>query len=406
MRTRLYATLAIAAALCPHPRLAAADGWLQFRGNDTRSAAPEAAPPTELDAGRHIAWRAPLPGRGLASPIVVGDRVFVTAASTADQSRLHVLCFGAEGGELLWDRAFWATGRTVCHEKTCVAAPTPASDGEHIYALYSTNDLICLDLDGNLKWLRGLMQDYPNASNSLGLATSPVIAGGTLVAQIENDADSFAAGIDLITGENKWKISRTRRANWTSPLVLPGGTVVLQGSAGLTAIDAASGRERWVYGEGAATIPSSVAAGDGSVLYAPSNGLTAMRPSPDGNTPDIVWQKGTLRPGTASPVIAGDKLLVLNSAGVLIASESDTGETLWKTRLEGPFSGSPVVAGDRYLYIASERGGLLQCVDLDGEEGRVTGTIELGETILGTPALAGDALYVRSDGHLWKIAEK
>ena len=334
----------------------------------------------------------------------MGDRVLVTAASTADQSRLHILCFSAADGTMLWDRQFWATGRTMCHKKTCIAAPTPASDGRHIYALYSTNDLICVDLDGNLKWLRGLMQDYPNASNSLGLATSPVIAGGTLVVQVENDADSFAAGIDLSDGTNKWKIPRTKRANWTSPVLLPSGVVALQGSAGISAVDAASGKVLWTFDEGASTVPSSVAAADGSVLYVPSNGLTALEPSSGDKAPEILWQEGTLRPGTASPVISGDKLLVINKAGVLNAADKMTGERLWKTRLEGPFSGSPVVSG-HFLYIAAERKGLLQCADLSGDEGKVVGSIELGETILGTPALAGDALYIRSDGHLWKIAK-
>lgn len=377
--------------------------WLQFRGTDSRSSA-KAKLPTALDAEKHIAWKSALPGRGLSSPLIIGDRVFVTAASTADQSRLEILCFNAGDGKRLWRRQFWATGRTISHEKTCNAAPSPASDGKHIFALYSSNDLICVDLDGNLKWLRGLMQDYPNASNSLGLASSLVISDGVLVAQIENDSDSFAAGIDLATGVNKWKINRTKRANWSSPVVLPGGVVALQGSAGLSGIKASTGEELWSFNEGASTTPSSLPSADGKTLYVPSHGLTAIALRPDNNTPEIVWQEGTLRPGTASPVAAGDKLLVLNKAGVLNAARLKDGERLWKTRLEGPFSGSPVVAGD-FLYVAAERNGLLQSVDLRGEEGKVTGSIALGETILGTPAISGNALFVRSDGHLWKISE-
>lgn len=385
---------------------AVADGadWLQFRGTDSLSSA-NAELPTALDGKTHIAWKSALPGRGLSSPLIVGDRVFVTAASTADQSRLEILCFSASDGKQLWRRQFWATGRTICHEKTCNAAPSPASDGKHIFALYSSNDLICVDLDGNLKWLRGLMHDYPNASNSLGLATSLVMSDGVLIAQIENDSDSFAAGIDTATGVNKWKISRTKRANWSSPVVLPGGVVALQGSAGISGIKASTGEELWSFSEGAATTASSLPSADGKTLYVPSNGLTAIALREDNNTPEIVWQEGTLRPGTASPVASGDKLLVLNKAGVLNAARLSDGERLWKTRLEGPFSGSPVVSGD-FLYVAAERKGLLQCVDLRGEEGTVSGTIELGETILGTPALSGDALFVRSDGHLWKISNR
>ena len=100
----------------------------------------------------------------------------------------------------------------MTHTKTSVAASSPASDGERIYALYSSNDLICLDLEGNLKWLRGLTSDYPNASNSLGMASSVVIAAGTVVVQVENDSESFAAGIDPDTGINRWKIDRPKKA--------------------------------------------------------------------------------------------------------------------------------------------------------------------------------------------------
>ena len=384
---------------------ASAGDWLQFRGSDSSGVARDEAPPTALDAEQHIAWKTALPGRGLSCPLVIGDRVILTHASSADQSRLGVSCFSASDGKKIWSRQFWATGRTMCHKKTCVAAPTPASDGTHIYALFSSNDLICLDLDGNLKWLRGLMQDYPNASNSLGLASSPVISGNTLVVQIENDSDSFAAGIDLATGANRWKVPRPKRANWSSPIVLKGGAVALQGSDGLNAIDAATGRELWAFASGASTVPSSAPSPDGATIYVPSDGLTALRPTATENTPATLWQQGPLRPGTASPIAHGDKVYVINSAGVLNAAAATTGERLWRIRLEGPISGSPVIAGE-HLYIAAERKGLLQCVDLRGDEGKVTGSIELEDTILGTPAVAGDALYIRSDGNLWKIANK
>ena len=194
--------------------------------------------PTELSE-KTLAWKVALPGRGLGSPILVGDRVFVTAASGPDQKQLHILCFSAKDGSPIWEQRFWATGRTMSHKKTNVAAPTPASDGERIYALYSSNDLICLNLDGNPVWMRGLTLDYPNASNSLGMASSPMVAGDTLVAQIENDSESFAAGFDLLSGENKWKQDRPKAANWTSPTILQIGddkVVALQSSKGIVGV--------------------------------------------------------------------------------------------------------------------------------------------------------------------------
>lgn len=135
------------------------------------------------------------------------------------------------------------------------------SDGERIFALFSSNDLFCLDLDGNMLWLRGLMRDYPNASNGLGMSASPVVGDGVLVAQIESDGEAFALGIDVLTGLNRWKMERPRRANWTSPLTTKGPTgklqVALQSSAGVQMIEAETGREIWNYKGRAATIPSS-----------------------------------------------------------------------------------------------------------------------------------------------------
>ncbi len=375
--------------------------WKQFRGNrvDGIGEALDTYPAT----GFAKAWTVDLPGRGLSSPIIVDGNVIVTAASGPEQKRLHVLCFDEKTGAQKWERQFWATGRTMCHEKTCVAAPTPASDGKRIFVLYSSNDLLCLDLEGNLQWLRGLTVDYPNASNSLGLATSPVIVGDTLVAQIENDSESFAAGLDPETGANKWKIDRTKRANWCSPVVIGDGTVVLQGSAGLDGIEAASGQILWSYKSGASTIPSSTVSAEG-IVYTPSNGLTALKPNAS-STPDQVWEVGKLRPGTASPIVIGERVFTINGANVLDAAETATGKELSSTRLEGPISGSPVAAGNR-IYVFAERKGLGQIVDVSGEgEAKITGTIELEDTILCTPALANGAVYVRSDRHLWKLVE-
>lgn len=383
-------------------QIASGEDWLQFRGNDHRGISLKSETPTNLSKN-NIAWKTPLPGRGLSSPIVTGNRVFLTASSTTDQSRLHVICANKDNGEIEWERQFWATGRTICHEKTCVAAPTPVSDGKNIYALYSSNDLICLDLDGNLKWIRGLMQDYPNASNSLGLASSPIIVDGTLIVQIENDSDSFVSGINLKDGSNIWKLARTKKANWTSPIRLNDKEVAIQGSEGITCVSAKSGTVQWSYNEGASTIPSSVTSADSAILYVPSNGITAIKPRKDNNTPEIVWQESQLRPGTSSPIIVGDNIYIINRAGVLNAAKKDTGERLWRLRLEGPFSGSPV-SSNGHIYVASERKGVFQSIDINGKEGMLRGSIELGETILGTPAIANNSIFIRSDGHLWKIS--
>jgi outer membrane protein assembly factor BamB len=151
---RLSLSFAIALAPCA----ATADDWRQFRGSDSSGVSSEASLPTKLNAAT-LQWKSPLPGRGISGPIVVGDRVVLTASSGYRDDELHILCFSASTGEQLWERRFKATGRTICHEVMSMATPQPCSDGERIYATYSCNDVVCLDLDGNLIWYRGMGLD-------------------------------------------------------------------------------------------------------------------------------------------------------------------------------------------------------------------------------------------------------
>ncbi len=398
-----FSTIALFALLASSPSTAHAD-WLQFRGPNSNGYIEGANPPTALSK-ETIAWSVELPGRGLSSPIVVGDNVIVTCASGPDQRQLHIYSFDNKSGEIRWHRQFLATGRTMTQSKTCVAAPSPASDGKRIYALFSSNDLYCFSLDGDLLWMRSLTLDYPNASNSLGLASSPIIAGNRLIVQIENDSDSFAAGLNLESGINEWKIARPKAANWTSPTVLKSKNqlvVALQSSKGVLGVLPATGSEVWNFTSGASTIPSGAAAGD--KLYIPSNGLTAIQTSDvSGEEPKKLWNEGQQRPGTASPLIVGEKIFVINGAGVLTCADRSTGERLWRLRLKGPFSGSPISSGP-YLFIFNEQG-VGQCVDISTKEGKIVSEVDLKETILGTAAISGKGLYIRSDGHLWKLAK-
>lgn len=367
--------------------------WPQFRGPNASAVSTEAKTPGD---DLKVAWSADLPGRGLSAPIVVGDRVFVTCSSGPGQETLHVFCFNAADGSKRWERAMRTTGRTMTHNKTCVAANTPCSDGDHVFALFSSNDLFAFDLDGKLLWLRGLTYDYANASNSLGMSQSPVVVDGTLVVQSENDSESFAAGLDVATGRNKWKLERPKAANWSSATVWK-NVVALQSSKGILAVEPATGKTVWDYSDGASTIPSSV--GTGEALYAVSHGITALAPEKGAVTQ--LWRNEKLNPGTASPLVLGDSIYVVNGAGVLIKASLKNGDEAWKLRLKGPFSGSPVAAGKR-IYIVNERG-IFQVIDPEAPEGKVLKEIELKETVLTTPAISGGAVYLRSDAKLWKL---
>ncbi len=378
--------------------------WPQFRGPNGNGVSDETSIPTALSASESLAWKAELPGQGLSSPIIIGERVFVTCSGGLRQQRLSVICLNAEDGKRMWERQFWATGRTMCHEKTSVAAPTPASDGQHVVAMFSSGDIVCLDLDGNLRWFRGMGRDYPNASNSLGMSSSLVVVDGVVIAQVENESESFTAGLDLETGVNRWKLDRPRKSNWTSPIVLKQGdrqVVALQSSKGVTAVEPSTGKAVWEYADGTSVVPSS--APSGGVLYVPSHGLTALEPGVGAEKPKQLWQASQLRPGTPSPIAMGEKVFVLSDGGILTCAEKATGKRLWQLRLKGPFSATPVAAGE-FLYCVNEKG-LAQVVDTSKPEGAVTNELDLGEKILSTPSISHGAIYFRTETRLWKIGK-
>ena len=384
---------------------ARADDWRQFRGNESSGVSTEPNLPVQLDEAETLKWKTPLPGRGLSGPVVVGDRVFLTASSGYRDDRLHVLCFSVATGELQWDRQFKATGRTVCHDSMCMATPQACSDGERIYAYYSCNDVVCLDLDGNLVWYRGLGFDYPNASSSLGMSSSPVVVNGTLVLQLDTESESFVAGLDALTGETLWKLDRERSAVYASPaLYHPSDSaapqVVLHSRKSLLSIDPRTGNSNWEVAQSCGSVSSTTVAGD--LLVSPLNELSVLRPIGASGTPEKVWSDARLTPDTPTPVAYENRVYVLKGS-VLTCADLKTGKIAWRLRLDCKGAYASPLAGNGHLYLVDENG-VLQTVRLEGTKGEVASRLELGEAIMGTPALAGGALYLRSDKHLWKFA--
>lgn len=378
------------------PAVVQAADWLQFRGPGGTGVAQGSALPTSLSESE-IAWKSPLPGRGISSPLVIGDRLYLTASSGSEQDRLHVMCLKASDGTKVWERQFWATGRTMTHAKICVATSTPCSDGRRIYAAFSSNDVLCLDLEGGLVWMRGLTRDYPNASNSLGMASSPVVVGDTLVFPVESDSESFAVGINTEDGSNRWKIARPKQSNWTSPVAVEGGVVLLSG-AGVSVVDPATGKEKWVFGGGSST--SSVTYAEGA-LYVPAKGTTALRlPAGDGE-PAVIWQNNQALCATVSPLVHQGRLYTLNNAGILKCTSAKDGEKVWQLRTTGPYSATPVASGN-LLYLVNEKG-LVQAVDITAPEGAVVSSLDLQDTFIGTPSIGAKALYLRSDKFLYRL---
>ncbi len=396
-RTRWAAVfLAIAASA------AWAGDWPQFRGPGGRGISDETGLPLQWGKDQGIRWKLELPGRGLSSPVVAGGRLFLTACSGPTQERLHVLCFDASSGIPLWEREFRATGSTQCNGKTSMAAPTPATDGRRLFALFATGDLAALDRDGNLLWYRSLCGDYPTVGNNVGMAASPILHRDTLFVAVENVGDSFVAGIDARTGANRWKHARAQKINWTTPLVTERAgraEVLFQSPGELTAHDPETGALRWKHESGLASIPSP-AAGEG-LIFAPGGPSVALRPT-DG-APARVWDSTQLQSGTASPTLHDGRLYTVNSAGIVACADPKDGAILWRARTPGPHSASPVFADGR-LYLVNEKG-VTSVLSLE-EEGKVLAENALDDVIFASPAISGGAIYLRSDRFLYCISNR
>ena len=201
----------------------AGEDWRQFRGSNSNSSAGDARIPLEWSENNNVAWRTPIPGKGASGPIVVGHRIFVTRSGGIKQNRLYVLCVDARTGRQLWRRDFWATGRTYTHPSSSVAAPTPASDGKRVVAFFSSNDLVCLDLEGNL--LRRLTSElgydaegaYSRDGKQIAFCSTRdgdpdlyvMNADGSNVRQLTN-AEGYDGG-PFISPDGNWVVFRSDR---------------------------------------------------------------------------------------------------------------------------------------------------------------------------------------------------
>jgi outer membrane protein assembly factor BamB len=380
--------------------------WRQFRGNDSTGVAPADHLPMQFGPKENLAWKIPLPGRGPSSPLVVDGHVIVTASKGTKQERLMVLSYDAATGDKQWERTFWATGPTDCHPKTTMAAPTPVSDGKIVVALFATDDLICLDLKGDVLWMRSLYEENPGATDGRGLATSPVLVDGVAVIQIENQNTSFATGIDAATGKSLWRIDRPRQLCWSTPITLPAKDgkhlVLLQGSSKLTAIDPRTGREAWTLDRHSDEVASSLLRGN--ILFVPGEKGLAAFELPDGSKPPkLLWEKAKLTPQTASPLVMNDSLYILKGP-ILVRADPRTGESKSQCRLKGSYSASMIGAGG-LLYCCNEAGTVF-VVKPDKKEDTIAATSDLGDTILATPAVADRSLYIRGEKFLWKFTKQ
>ena len=399
----MSATFTLALVLTGSLNVNAADSenWLGFRGDGT-STSSEAPAEVKVGEGGNVAWKVAMPGKSVAGPIVIGDRVISTSSGGQEGEQLYITAVSLKTGKKLWEQSFRATGRPFCHPTSANAAPSPVSDGERIFAFYSSNDLVCLSLEGDLLWYRGLGFDYPKAGNDIGMASSPIIADGAIIAQVEAQGDSFAIGIDVANGTNLWRMGRPRQSNWSSPVAInrpdESVEVVMQSGTNIVAVDPRRGNIKWIIEEGADKIASGTPAGDDLLL--PGSEMMALNIGESATTPEVVWRNSRLSPRNASAVLNNDRFYSLKGS-VLVAATVADGEQIWQKRLSGLGGtwATPVSANGR-VYIFDQAGAGLVVED-QGDDAETIAEVDLGEGVLASPAIANGKLIVRTNQSLY-----
>lgn len=382
---------------------AIAGDWPQFRGPNGSGVANEKDLPQTWSNTENVRWKAKVPGRSVASPVVAAGRVYVASASGVNSTRLHVVCFDAKDGKELWHRELAATGNTGCHPKSSMAAPTPVANANGVYVLFATADMAAFDKDGNLKWYRSLTGDYPKIANQVGMASSPILLNDTLIVPMDSDGESFLAGVDANYGTNIWKTERPKDINWVTPAIRKVGDkteLLFQGRGGMTAYDPGNGKKLWNYVVEGGTIPTPVIMDDSILMMARALECIKVKD----NQPVNVWTSPKLNSGSCTPVVLGDHIYNVSGAGVLVCGDKK-GQEIWQERLKkGKYWASPI-AGDGKVFVFNDEG-ICTVVQAGGETATVLATNDIKEEIMGTPAIADGAIYIQTVTGIYCIAKK
>ncbi len=383
--------------------------WPGYRG-DGSATAKAAKVPLEWSKEKNLLWQTTLPGKGPSSPVVVGDTVYITSNSGYKRDRLHVLAFDVASGKQRWERQLWATGGTECHPTTSMAAPTPTADTERVYALFATADLVCFDRLGNLVWYRPLAKEYPGITNQVGMASSPLLAGDALIVPMQNSGETtFCLAVDPKSGKDLWKLPRKREVHWSTPSVMKhnGQTLVLvQDDQALLALDAKTGKEAWRFsGIKPHDIVGPTTLGPDHVVVS-GDGVALIKPGANDTTPQLVWKAEKLRLGYCTPIHHQGYLYALTNNGVLNCLDAKDGKQVWQHRLKGTFAACPVLAHDKILLV--NEAGTTYVLDPTPKEAKViaTNNLTVPDPMMGTPAVANGRIFLRSDSMLFCVGQK
>ena len=428
-------------ALGAAPLARGSDNWPQFRGPHAAGIAEGARLPQTWSATEHVAWKAAIPGRGWSSPIVWGDRIFVTSVlasgdiepprkglyfggerpASAAEHRWMVYAVDWATGKIVWEReAHRGAPPTARHLKNTYASETPVTDGERLYVYLGNVGLFCFDLSGKPLWSQ--RWDVHPMRYGWGTAASPVLHQGRLFVVNDNDQQSFLIALDARTGRTIWRVDRQERSNWATPFIWENDRrteIVTPGTGKIRSYDL-DGKPLWELGPmSSITIPTPFARF--GLLYVASGyvgdnvrPVYAIRPGASGDitlgkdqttSEFIAWHLPQGGPYNPSPLVYGDYYYTLYDRGFLTCHDARTGREIYaKVRIDpetSAFTASPWAYNGR-IFALSEEGDTY--VIQAGPDYKLLGKNRLNEFSMATPAIARDSVLLRTDSHLYRIA--
>ncbi len=415
-------TLLHSTALCMTS--SAAENWNQFRGPAEDGRADNAGLPTAWAEDQNVAWKTPLEGKAWSSPVVWGDRVWVTNANPEGTS-LSVLCIDKSNGNVLYDKLLWEVAEPqFCHAFNSYASPTPVLEDGFVYLTFGSPYTACLKAsDGEVVWTR---TDF-TCDHFRGAGSSPILHGDSLILNFDGADHQFVVALNKLTGKTVWKTPRSvdyrdldaggkpkrggdMRKAYGTPIMVKtdDGTAVLvsAGAMALYGYNPTNGKELWrVETIGTHSTSCRPVTGLGMVYTTMgfSKGiLLAVRPDGKGHVTKshVAWRYTKAAPKKPSILIKDDLLFMIDDGGVAACLEARTGTEIWKERIGGNFSASPIMAGGM-IYLFDENGkGTVLAAERDF---KVIASNELEAGCMGSPAVSGDMLIVRTKKALYGL---
>ena len=399
--------------------LLSAGNWPQFRGPTVQGLSTEKNPPLKWSATENIAWKTELPGESWSSPVVWGDRVFVTTATDSGES-CHVLSLNRQTGKILWDREVFKQVQRRKQARNTFATPTPATDGERIYAAFNDGSFVALKLDGSLAWEN---RDYKFYGEH-GLGSSPILHDGLLIMARDGSSEgedkklgwqqawdqARIIALDAKTGRERWQGKRgLSRISHGVPCIWENdgkAQVVTEAGDVVQGFDLKTGERVWssqVMGEG--KVPSAVL-GDGLVFTSGGwGGKETIKAFKLGGTGELkethlVWEQKKGMPKVPSIIYVKPHLFAITDGGVATCLKAETGEIVWQERVGGNFAASPVAADGRIYFVGDD--GVTTVIEA-GPEFKLLAKNPLGEKVQASPALSQGQFFIRTEKNLFCI---